>query len=364
MRFLIWLFLGVFTSLVFSLAAPVSAVAQDVEKPAAVTIDKRKLLVQPRNKDGTVDSVSLFEDPVLWMRNQQQNFYGSLSRTLRDIRSRSAAAATWTLMLLSFGYGIFHAAGPGHGKTVISTWLLATENDLRRGVMISFMSAVIQALTAIVVVTAILWLFSGLKSSAETAANALESASYGLFVVMGGYLIWTAFRQAALFSRAMPAPIASTHVSTLHHFDSFAPRRAKTDVHVHGPDCGCGHAHMPEVKDLRGDWSWTRSLALAFAVGIRPCMGALLVLISANLMGLYWAGVASTFAMALGTFITVSLIAAVAVYARKAASRLARRDARWMDWLSFGLRLGGGGVIAFLGAIMFLASLGTNHVVM
>ena len=121
---------------------------------------------------------------------------------------------------------------------------------------------------------------------------------------------------------------------------------------------------MPEVKDLRGEWSWTRSLALAFAVGIRPCMGALLVLISANLMGLYWAGVASTFAMALGTFITVSLIAAVAVYARKAASRLARRDARWMDWLSFGLRLGGGGVIAFLGAIMFLASLGTNHVVM
>jgi nickel/cobalt exporter len=362
MRLLSWLFVGLFAVMVLALAGPAPGFAQEVEKPATVKIDKRKLLVQPRSKDGTVDSVSFFEDPVLWTRNQQQNFYAALSHTLRGIRSSSAAAATWTLMLVSFAYGIFHAAGPGHGKTVISTWLLATENDLRRGVMISFMSAMIQALTAIVVVTVILLLFSGLKSSAEAAANTLESASYGLFVVMGGYLVWTAFRQTALFARSTAA--ASHHTSTIHHFDDFSPQAAGSSHHDHGPDCSCGHAHMPEVQDLRGDWSWTKAFTLAVAVGIRPCMGALLVLISANLMGLYWAGVASAFAMALGTFITVSVIAAVAVYARKAASRLARRDGRWMTWLSFGLRLGGGGVIAGLGAIMFLASLGTSHVVM
>ena len=366
---LLSLLLAVFLALAASvLTLTPAGLAQTQEKPAAVTIDKRKLLVQPRNKDGQVESVGFLEDPVLWARNQQQNFYRSLSKTLHDLRSKSAAAATWTLLLLSFGYGVFHAAGPGHGKTVISAWLLATENDLRRGVLISFMSAVIQALTAIILVTAILLLFSGVKSTAETAANALETASYGLFVLLGGYLVWTAFRSTGLATAAarLPQPATVNRSSSLHTFDSFTPAVATAHVHdhVHGPDCGCGHAHMPAATDLRGEWSWTKAITLSFAVGIRPCMGALLVLITANLIGLYWAGVAATFAMAFGTFLTVSGIAAVTIYARALAKRLARGDGRWLGWLSFGLRLGGGTVIAGLGAILFIASLGSTNVVM
>lgn len=96
-------------------------------------------------------------------------------------------------------------------------------------------------------------------------------------------------------------------------------------------------------------------------MGIRPCTGALLVLIFANALGLYWAGIAATFAMALGTFITVSTIAAIAVYSKKLATRYARQDDRWISWLNFGLRLGGGLAIAFLGAILFLGSLGSTN---
>ena len=96
-------------------------------------------------------------------------------------------------------------------------------------------------------------------------------------------------------------------------------------------------------------------------MGIRPCTGAILVLVFANAMGLYWAGVASTFAMALGTFITVSIIAAVAVYSKKLAMRVAGREERWMTWLGFGLRLGGGTVIAGLGALLFMGSLGVAN---
>jgi nickel/cobalt transporter (NicO) family protein len=99
---------------------------------------------------------------------------------------------------------------------------------------------------------------------------------------------------------------------------------------------------------------------LAFAVGIRPCTGAILVLVFANGIGLYWAGVASTFAMALGTFITVSVIAALAVYSKKLAVKLASKNDRWLNWLGLGLRFGGGLAIAFLGTILFLGSLGTT----
>ena len=111
---------------------------------------------------------------------------------------------------------------------------------------------------------------------------------------------------------------------------------------------------------MKGDWSLAKAFSLSFAVGIRPCTGAILVLVFANALGLYWAGIAATFAMAVGTFITVSVIAAVAVYAKKLAQRLASRDARWLDWLGFGLRLGGGLVITILGAILFMGSFGST----
>ena len=103
---------------------------------------------------------------------------------------------------------------------------------------------------------------------------------------------------------------------------------------------------------------------MAFAVGIRPCAGAILVLVASYALGLYWAGIFSTFAMAVGTFITVSVIAAIAVYSKRLAARLVRGNGRLMEWLGFGLRLGGGAAIAFLGTILFLGSLGSTNAMM
>lgn len=302
-----------------------------------VTIDKKKLLVQPRNADGTLKMVSFWEDPILWARGEQQNFYSSMSRALRQIKTGAPLAAASTLMLLSFGYGVFHAAGPGHGKAVISAWLLATENELRRGVLIAFMSAVIQAMTAILVVSVLLLIVASVGATARNVAGFLESGSYALIGVMGLYLVWTALR-----------PHAHGHE---HH-------------HNHHEVCDSGHAHVPVARQMKGEWSLAKALSLAFAVGIRPCTGAILVLIFANALGLYWAGVASTFAMAIGTFLTVSVIAAIAVYGKKLAMTLASRDGRWLAWAAFGLRLGGGIAIAGLGAILFLGSLGATNAMM
>jgi nickel/cobalt exporter len=359
MQFVMRYIIAAIAVLVISLVVVAPGFAQSTEQSApAVKIDKRKLLVQPRNKDGSVQQVEFLQDPVLWAREKQQAFYGQMSGALRQMKSGSALASAWTLMLLSFGYGVFHAAGPGHGKAVISAWLLATENELRRGVLISFMSAIIQALAAIVLVSVLFLIVASVGSTARNMAGVLESTSYALIGMMGLYLIWTALRPLWA-GRQGKAQQAGHHG----HFSSFQPMKStrNSGAHVHGPDCGCGHSHVPEARDLRGGWSLARALSLAFAVGIRPCTGAILVLVFANALGLYWAGVASTFAMAIGTFITVSAIAAVAVYSKKLATRYARQDDRWLHWLGLGLRIGGGSVIAFLGAILFLGSLGTTN---
>ncbi|MDP1702866.1 MAG: nickel/cobalt transporter [Aestuariivirga sp.] len=327
------------------LVAP--AMAQTASEPASeIKIDKKKLLVQPRNADGSPIMVSFWEDPALWVREKQQAYYGSMSGTLRQIRTESPYAAAWTLMLLSFGYGIFHAAGPGHGKTVISAWLLATENELKRGVVIAFLSSVIQALVAIVLVSVLFFVVASASSAARDVAGVLESASYAMIGAMGLYLIWTALRPKTHHDHHGHAHHGHDHHDH-HHND-----------HVH--DEHCGHAHVAEAKQVRGEWSLTKAFSLAFAVGIRPCTGAILVLILANALGIYWAGVASTLVMGIGTFLTVSAIAAIAVYSRKFALRLASADGRALGWLAFALRLGGGVVIFALGGLLFWGSLGTT----
>ncbi len=343
----------------FTSFAPAFSFADTAAVNAEQPFDKKRLLVRPRNADGTVEVTPFLQSPVLWARDEQQNFYGAMSRAIKDIHGGNGFAAAWTLVLLSFGYGVLHAAGPGHGKAVISAWLLATENQLRRGILVAFMSAVVQAVTAIVVVSSLLLLVGGAGTATRNAAAFLESASFALIAAMGAYLLYSAF--AGHRHVAQPATAGGqTHKHVGHvHFEIVNPigRDSHSHDHDHGADCDCGHAHVPTARDVSGAWSWRKAFTLAFAVGIRPCTGALLVLVFANALGLYWAGVVSTFVMAFGTFITVSCVAAVAVYSKQLAERLAAGDAKWLGRMGTVMRFGGGLGIMLFGAILFMASL-------
>jgi nickel/cobalt exporter len=354
-------------------ASPVFAQEGVSEPPPKVVIDKRKLLVPPRNPDGSFIETPFSEDPVRWMRDKQQNFYRRLSGAIRGLASDSPLKAGWTLVFISFLYGVFHAAGPGHGKAVISGWVLATENDLKRGIIISALSALFQALTAIVIVSALLLFVSSASAMARDVAGFLESASYLMIAGLGLYLVWSGLRPAHAPAAVEPdlavEPDRGGRATDSVSFEIVNPLPAAPSAHlpadhVHGPECGCGHAHLPQAVEVRGDWSWSRAVALAFAVGLRPCTGALLVLIFSWGMGLFWAGIVSTLAMGLGVFITISVIASLAVFAKSAALRYAGLENRMLGWAVRGLRLVAGLGIAGLGGLMFWASLGTVNAMM
>ena len=176
----------------------VPAMAQTANEPTdEIKIDKKKLLVQPRNADGSLVTASFWEDPCCGCARSSRNTMAPCRAPSGTSGPADPTAAAWTLMLLSFGYGIFHAAGPGHGKTVISAWLFATENELKRGIVIAFLSSIIQALVAILLVSALLLVVASAGSTARDVAGFLESASYAMIGAMGLYLIWTALRPNA-----------------------------------------------------------------------------------------------------------------------------------------------------------------------
>jgi nickel/cobalt transporter (NicO) family protein len=332
-----------------------TAQAQSAEPaPKTVVIDKSKLLVQPRNADGTIIETAFWDDPVLWMRTKQQNFYGRMANAIRQLKTGSKTTAAWTLLSISFFYGMFHAAGPGHGKAVVTGWVLATENELKRGIFIAFLSALIQAMTAIVIVSVLLLFVSGASAMARDVAGILESASYLMIAAMGLYLVWNGWnsfqrKQAAKLQSAGPFELVS---------------RPKAGDHVHDDSCDCGHGHAPAAAAVRGEWSLKRAFAMAFAVGIRPCSGAILVLVASNSLGLFWAGVASTLAMGFGVFLTIAGIASLAVYAKSSALRLVSSDNPTMGFLVRWGKMAVGVAIAAFGGLLFLGSLGASNMVM
>jgi nickel/cobalt transporter (NicO) family protein len=332
------------------LAQPQEATSDPQKK--TVIIDKRKLLVQPRNADGTIIETAFTEDPVLWMRTKQQNFYGRMANSIHQLKTSSASTAAWTLLSISFFYGVFHAAGPGHGKAVVTGWVLATENELKRGLIIAFLSALFQALTAIIAVSLILLFVNGAAAMAKNVAGYLESVSYLMIAGMGAYLFWSGWKSF----RPKPASLSAAAVGPF-ELVSRADSGFTLD-HVH--DENCGHAHAPTAAEMKGDWSWTRAFAMALAVGIRPCSGAILVLVASYTLGLFWAGVLSTLAMGLGVFITIATIASLAVYAKATALRLVSADNRWASLaVKWGKMIIGLLIIA-MGLLLFTASLGTN----
>ncbi len=302
------------------LAAP--ALAQ-----SSLGIGNAEVVMQP----GTGPLAGLF----LWIGGVQREFFTGLRQGLVALRAGEGGVAP--LVGLSFVYGIFHAAGPGHGKAVISSYMLANEVQLRRGIALSFLSAGFQALSALLLVGVGWYVLRGTGLSMTTVGWGMEVASYAMIAVFGLWLLarklsrlWFARRVAA----SGPAGLAFADAGN-HSPGTMASRFAATgydpDVcQAQVADCDCGRAHMPDPASLATSrFTIGAGVSAALAVGLRPCAGAIVVLTFALVNGLWLGGVLSVLAMALGTAITVSALAALAVYAKGAALRFAGRSAAW-----------------------------------
>lgn len=295
-----------------------------------------------------------------WVNVQQQGFYRALTGALKAMREDGSKL--WLLVGLSFAYGVFHAAGPGHGKAVISSYMLANEVALRRGVMLSFVSSMLQGATAIVVVGAAFLVLRGTALSMTDATWFLETASYALVTAFGAWLLWQKLApRVARWSGRAPAHSLSAaaaapgHAHHHHHHDHHD--HAGHD-HAAGEVCAtCGHAHAPDPAMIAGDrFDWRTAWSAVAAVGLRPCSGALIVLTFSFMNGLWLGGIVSVFAMAIGTAITVSALATTAVMAKNLAVRMAG-DGRTGNVIHAGIEIGGAALVLLLGLVLLTASL-------
>ena len=308
-----------------------------------------------------------------WIFAKQAEFYRQFSSLIRAAKADGSVA--WGLFGLSFLYGIFHAAGPGHGKAVISSYMVANEETWVRGVVLSFASALLQALVAVVVVGIAAALLNATAATMSRAVNLIEILSYSLIILIGVRLLWvkgrvflttlqTLHRPAAVGAAVTPAHHRHDHAhddhdhAHAHHgHDHDHHQHCAGHAHDHDHDhddhaSAWGHAHAPEPEELAGPGGWKRGLSAIVAVGLRPCSGAILVLVFALAQGLFWTGVVSTFIMGLGTAITVAAIATIAVFAKSWAKRFADTRSGYGMLVMRGIEAGAALVIIGFGVLL------------
>jgi ABC-type nickel/cobalt efflux system permease component RcnA len=317
-----------------------------------------------------------------WLLTKQSEFYREISSAIRA--AKADGSAVWTLLAISFAYGIFHAAGPGHGKAVISSYLVANEETARRGIVLSFVSALMQSLVAVSTVGIGAWLLNVTAKTMCGAERVIEIASYTLIAAFGIRLVWSkgggfarALRSSLRGSVPLPAPALAHAAPRRHHHEHRPDDHGDHGHHHHHhmagyahaehgaghvPDAHCGHSHGPEPAQLSGPGGWLRGFSAVLTVGIRPCSGAILVLVFALAQGLFWAGVAATLVMGLGTAITVATIAVVAVSAKGLARRLAAGREGGGALLMRGVEFGAAGLVLLFGVGLLLGYIAAERV--
>jgi ABC-type nickel/cobalt efflux system permease component RcnA len=334
---------AVMLALVAIVATPPPAEAQPLGKPPPGA-------AQPAPAAG-----SSFLDRI-WtgIVTAQRDLTNAMTGAVKRLKASGSVSATALLAFVSFVYGVLHAVGPGHGKFVISSYALASERTVRRSLLLSAMAAAVQAISAIVIVGAFAIILGATSLEIRAAEGWLETASWALIAALGAWLLW---RQLAALR--LSAAHAGHHAHSDHDHEGRHHGHAHADHEHehHHHDQVCGHVHFADPGLLGGAWSWRQAWSLALSIGIRPCTGAIAVLLFALSIGMFWAGVFATFAMAAGTALTVSALAVIAVGSREFASRLAGRESQWAIRIEQAAGITGAALVLLIGATFFAASL-------
>ena len=347
---IIWVIVAVLTVALCALLLPSSAHAQSAE-----LLGRRSAPTETENSDHAFKMPDWLANIVGGAMKIQIQLNRKMTATLRTAKEGHSWWPALSIIALSFAYGVFHAAGPGHGKMVTSTYFLSRDAGWKQGVAMGALIAATQAVSAIILVALLGLVFN--LGPAEITKNGLllELASYALIVVMGGYMC---LRIAQGKDDCCDhGPIGHSHEhdhAHNHNHDHDHHQHHNHDHHdAHHHDHAHDHSHDPAKTTRSGRY---HAITSAIIVGLRPCTGSILMLLFTLANGLFLVGIAAAFAMAFGVALTVSAIGLAAIGIRFSSQKLFSLPPKWSDWIRRIVGFGGAALITLFGVILFLST--------
>lgn len=268
----------------------------------------------------------------------QKQINSELSELLYAAKHEGLMAGM-SLMVMSFLYGILHSVGPGHGKLIVTTYIATQDAKVKLSLIITLVSSLMQALVAVGLVSVLLMLFDASMRDINHKAELLIPLSFYTAILLGVVIIW---RNLVLMYRVVKdnEKVIKSHdigviqrLTPLSHASSNSYNNVQKNTHkaaftasvsadhVHDDKCGCGHQHVVSSEQINDASSMKEYLAIILSIGIRPCTGAIMVLLFANMLDIYWLGIVSAVVMALGTALTTSTIAIMTITGKQVVRR-------------------------------------------
>jgi nickel/cobalt exporter len=288
-----------------------------------------------------------------WAADSQRAAQNAMARGLRALQAGQPGALA-ALLGVCFAYGFFHAAGPGHGKVLIGGYGVARRVGVARLAGIALASSLAQAATAVLLVYAGVFVLDlSRQAMVGLAEDVFAPISYAAIGLIGVWLVWRGAR--TLWAARVPHDVHRSHDHDHSHDDDNDHSHDHDHDHAHGACGTCGHFHGPSPQDVAQLTGWRDTVVLIAGIAIRPCTGALFLLVLCWRMGIDGVGIAGAFAMGMGTATITVLVAALSVWVREGAlmalagGRLARA-APLIEVLA-------GGTVAFLSLVMLRAAL-------
>lgn len=252
------------------------------------------------------------------LQSAQRAAQDRLADAIRALRGGEAGALT-AFWAVCFGYGVLHAAGPGHGKLVIGGYGVARRVPVGRLAGLALASSLAQAAVAVALVYALVAVLGLTRVAVEGAADRwITPFGHAMIAGLGLWLIWRGV--AGLRRQLAFRGLSADHGGHDHepaHEQGQGNEHSHNHPHFHGPECN--HAHGPSLEEVENVSTKRDALLLVAGIAMRPCSGALFVLILTWQLGIALAGVIGAFVMGFGTALVTMAAALLAVWAREGA---------------------------------------------
>ncbi len=299
------------------LASPL-CFAQEVPNPFTAQNTRPRTGLFTEITSGATSLLFSVMAPVQKMLNES---LASMTRALQGSRSLGGLLL---VALLALAYGIFHAAGPGHGKTIVSSFLLANEGNIRQSFIIGYLVAIVHALSALTVVLVLYYLIRGIF------ATGVEQANH--YIQLVTFAVITAIGAVMLVRRSM----GKTHTHGHHH------EHPEPD-HAQGPEAGL------TMRNLLG---------IAIPAGVIPCPGAVAVVLFALSLHMLAVSILAVSSISLGMGTTISATGAVVIMVKRGAIRAVAGTHEERDTkIRRAVEIGGAAILFLFGLVFFLAQL-------
>ncbi len=261
----------------------------------------------------------------------QRQVIDRLAQDIRAYKDSGALGPALAILFVSFLYGVFHAVGPGHGKVVTASYFTANRAGFAQGLAMTGMISAVQAISAVAIVGVLAVFFSFGPTRVVHNVSYVEAASHVLIVMVGLYIAW-----GGLIGRGCSHDHGRRH------------------EHAYSHDHAHPHDRSHQAAPTAGFWSMASA---AVSAGIRPCTGAILVLLFTLSHGIFEVGVLSAFVMALGVFLVLAALGAGVIYARRTVGRAGGGRPRLANFAHRAAGIAGGSIIVAFGALLFFESL-------